>query len=208
MRRNAHALAGFDPLLMSAPSLAFALLLACAAGNQAAAQADRTAPDALRNQVERRFTVLPVRDGLALRPKAPARSEQTIEVSGGDIAVDGAPVTGSELRSRLGADADLVLQLSYLDVAAQHRLFSDTPAPASPVPPSPPAESAASGGPPDSSIDRESAAASKPGGIMESVEAPPPPSEVEPEVPLPEVAPQARMTRGYARSHHDRAIRE
>jgi hypothetical protein len=139
MRRNLHAHVGFGPL-WPAPSLTFALLLVCAVGNHAAAQTDRTAPGALRRQVERRFTVFPVRDGLALRPKAPARIEQTIEVSGGDIVVDGSPVTGSELRSRLGADADLVLQLSYLDVAAQRRLFSDTPAPASPEPPPPPPE--------------------------------------------------------------------
>jgi hypothetical protein len=136
MRGNVPAHVGFRP---RRPSLAltFALLLACAVGNHAAAQTGRTAPDALRRQVERRFTVLTVRDGLALRPKARARNEQTIEVSGGDIVVDGTPVTGSELRSRLGADADLVLQLSYLDVAAQRRLFSDTPTPASPEPPPP-----------------------------------------------------------------------
>jgi hypothetical protein len=139
MRRNpAHA--GFGSL-WPVPSLAFALLLVCAVGNHAAAQSDRTAPDALRRQVERRFTVFPVKDGLALRPKAQARTEQTIEVSGGDVVVNGVPVTGSELRSRLGAgDADLVLQLSYLDVAAQRRLFGDTRAPASPEPPSPPPE--------------------------------------------------------------------
>jgi hypothetical protein len=137
MRRYLRAHVGFSPR-WPASSLTFALLLVCAVGNGAAAQTDRTAPAALRGQVERRFTVLPVRNGLALRPKAATRSEQTIEVSGGDIVVDGTPVTGSELRSRLGADADLVLQLSYLDVTAQHRLFSDTPAQASPEPPSPP----------------------------------------------------------------------
>jgi hypothetical protein len=133
MRRNLPAHRRFGPRWPSL-SLTFALLLACAVGNHAAAQTGGTTPDALRRQVERRFTVLPVKNGLALRPRAPARSEQTIEVSGGEIVVDGAPVTGSELRTRLGADADLVLQLSYLDVAAQRRLFSDTPALTSPEP--------------------------------------------------------------------------
>jgi hypothetical protein len=137
MRRNLPRHVGFGPAWL-APSLTVALFLVCAVGNPAAAQTERTAPEALRRQVERRFVVSPVRDGLVLRPKAPASSGQIIEVSGGDIVVDSAPVTGSELRGKLGADADLVLQLSYLDVAAQRRLFSDTPAVAAPGPPAPP----------------------------------------------------------------------
>jgi hypothetical protein len=136
MRCNLPRHVGFGPVWL-APTLTVALLFVCAAGNQAAAQ-DRTAPEALRRQVERRFIVSPVRDGLVLRPRALARRGQIIEVSGGDIVVDTAPVTGSELRGKLGADADLVLQLSYLDVAEQRRLFSDTPAVALPEPPSPP----------------------------------------------------------------------
>jgi hypothetical protein len=144
MRPKAPAYVGLGPLRL-APSLTVALLLVWVFGGHAAAQTGRTAPDALRRQVEQRFDVLTVKDGLALRPKDPARSVRAIEVSGGDIVVDGAPVTGSELRSKLGADADLVLQLSYLDVAAQRRLFSDTglapqeslSPPRSPEPPQP-----------------------------------------------------------------------
>ena len=137
MRRNLPPYMRFGPTWL-APSLTVALLLVCATGSQAAAQTDRTALEALRRQVERRFIVSPVTDGLVLRPRALARRGQVVEVSGGDIVVDSAPVTGSELRGKLGADADLVLQLSYLDVAAQRRLFSGTPAVAPPEPPSPP----------------------------------------------------------------------
>jgi hypothetical protein len=136
MRRNLPY-TRFGPTWL-APSLTVALLLVCAAGNQAAAQTDTTALEALRRQVERRFIVSPVTDGLVLRPRALARRGQVVEVSGGDIVVDSTPVTGSELRGKLGADADLVLQLSYLDVAAQRRLFSGTPAVAPPEPPLPP----------------------------------------------------------------------
>jgi hypothetical protein len=133
MRRHVPAHIGFGPL----PLALWLTVAVCAVGGQAAAQSDRIAPDALRRQVERRFEVLPVRDGLALRPKAPASRVRTIEVSGGDIVVDGAPVTGSELRDKLGSDADLLLQLSYLDAAAQRRLFSDIPAQVPPEPPAP-----------------------------------------------------------------------
>src|SRR5205085_6505397 len=69
---------------------------------------------ALRSRVERRFQILPIANGVVLTPrfKAAARS---VEVADGTIALDGAPVTGAELRQKLGADADLILQVSYLD---------------------------------------------------------------------------------------------
>jgi hypothetical protein len=41
----------------------------------------------------------------------------------GEIAIDGAPVSGRELRERLGADADLILQLSYLDADERRALI-------------------------------------------------------------------------------------
>ena len=60
--------------------------------------------DALRQQIERRFEVLPLRDGIALRPKAARRGIRSIEVAGDTISIDGAPATGTELREKLGAD--------------------------------------------------------------------------------------------------------
>jgi hypothetical protein len=48
-----------------------------------------------------------------------------VEVSGGTIAVNGAPVSGAELRDKLGDDADVVMQLSYLDPAARTAMFRD-----------------------------------------------------------------------------------
>lgn len=76
---------------------------------------DVTAVDAaLKARVERRFRVLPVRDGLVLTPRREVKGLQSIEIRDGVIAVDGAPTTGAQLRERLGPDTDLVLQVSYL----------------------------------------------------------------------------------------------
>lgn len=92
----------------------------------------------LRQQVERRFDVLPLHDGIALRPKSQAIRARSIEVTSSAIAIDGEPVTGAELRDRLGADAELVLKLSYLDAAARRAMFAP-PAPAAvPSPSAPP----------------------------------------------------------------------
>lgn len=108
-------------------------------------------PDAatLRTQLERRFDVLPIREGFVLRPRTPG-SVRSIEVAGGAIALDGQAVTGAELRTRLGADADIVLQLSYLDDTARRTLFdASAPGVAAPAPPpAPPAPPAASEPPP------------------------------------------------------------
>ena len=100
--------------------LAAALLgLATIAG---AAAAQDTA--ALRRDVERRFEVLPLQNGLALRPKAPSRGARSVELTDGIIAIDGMPATGAELRDKLGPDAEIIIRLSYLDSDARRTLFT------------------------------------------------------------------------------------
>lgn len=79
---------------------------------------------ALRREIERRFDVLPLQDGIALRPKSSARRVRSIEITERAIAIDGMTVTGAELRERLGDDADPIIRLSYLDPAAQKALFA------------------------------------------------------------------------------------
>lgn len=96
--------------------------------------------DGLRREVERRFEVLPLRDGLALKPRSTTSGVRSVEIAGGAIALDGQPATGAELRQRLGADADLVLRLSYLSDTDRRALFSAGPGtltsePAAPPPP-------------------------------------------------------------------------
>ncbi len=125
-----------------------ALAVAAAAAGTApafAGQPDIASSSALRHEIERRFDVLPLQNGIALRPKTARADVQSIELTGDTIAVNGAPVTGGELRQKLGADADAVIRLSYLDVASRRTLFGrgETPAGVRPVPPAPASPSVA-----------------------------------------------------------------
>jgi hypothetical protein len=98
----------------------------------ATAQPDPGDADRLKLRVEQQFDVLVTRDVVALRPRTPIRDVRWIEVTDRGITIDGATVTGAELRERLGATADLVLSVSYLTHAERARLFSsagDRPAP-------------------------------------------------------------------------------
>src|SRR5690242_18360961 len=110
----------------SAGMFACALLAALAIGGGVATQvaAQATPPNGaeLRTRIEQRFDVLPLRDGVALRPKS--GGVRSVEITGDTIALDGEPATGAELRRRLGDDAALVLQLSYLSEADRRNLFT------------------------------------------------------------------------------------
>ena len=57
----------------SAALLALVIVAACTWFARVAAQAGGQAPAALRQQIEQRFDVLPVQDGITLRPKTPIR---------------------------------------------------------------------------------------------------------------------------------------
>jgi hypothetical protein len=123
--------------------------LSVAAGSRVFAQPITPQQNQLRERIERRFDVLPLRSGIALRPKDATRGFRSIEIAEGSIAIDGQPATESELRSRLGDDADVVLPLWYLDEPTRQRLFEtvsiaprapEAPeAPKAPVAPEPPA---------------------------------------------------------------------
>ncbi|MSO56612.1 MAG: hypothetical protein EXQ55_06790 [Acidobacteria bacterium] len=94
--------------------------------------------NSLRDRLERRFAVLPIANGVVLTPRFKT-DVRSIEVSDSTIAVDGAVVTGAELRKRMGADADVVLQLSYLDPTARRSLAGVRESPATPAAPAVPA---------------------------------------------------------------------
>ena len=109
------------------------IVLAALAGS---AQSDL---DGIRSKLEARFEMLPIANGVVLTPRFKT-TVRSIELSRAAIAIDGAPVTGPELRERLGSDADLVLQLSYLDPEVQRLLArgqtpSEPPKPADPTAP-------------------------------------------------------------------------
>lgn len=108
-----------------AASLTVALLVTCVGTGRVTAQTTGSAAETLRQQVEARFDVLTVQDGLVLRPKSPIRDVRWVEVTDVAITVNGIPVTGGELRDKLGDDAGLVMQLSYLDPAARTALFRE-----------------------------------------------------------------------------------
>lgn len=113
----------------------FAVVLATIVLTCGAAGAQPRSDDlrALRDQLERRYDLVPVTDGVALRPKARG-DVRLIEVTAGAILINGTAVTGRELRDRLGSDADAVLRLSYLP-ADRLRDFA-APAVTPPPPPS------------------------------------------------------------------------
>jgi hypothetical protein len=93
--------------------------------------------EALRSSLEKRFEIVPIANGVVLTPRFKT-SIKSVELSGSTIAVDGAPVTGRELQERLGNDADVVLQLSYLDPAARRSLAIGETPPPKPVDPTAP----------------------------------------------------------------------
>ena len=100
----------------------------------ALAQAATTGQDAtlaeLRDRIEDRYQVLPVREGVVLMPKYRGAEIQAIELSNGGIAIDGTPVTGAELRERIGdGDADDVMRLSFMEASTRRVLFGIGPPP-------------------------------------------------------------------------------
>jgi hypothetical protein len=104
-------------------SVVVALVLA-----SAGIAARQTAEDqqALREQIEARFEVVPLSAGIALHPKSPIGDVRLIEITD-VIAINGVPVSGRELREKLGADADGVLRVSYLTSEARRELFKPKP---------------------------------------------------------------------------------
>lgn len=99
---------------------------------QAAGETTAQAPSLgeVRDRVEARYQVLPIRDGIVLMPQYGSAEVQSIELADGTIAVNGQPVTGAELRDLVGDDAADVTRLSYMDPASRRVLFGIGPPPA------------------------------------------------------------------------------
>ena len=102
----------------------------------AAAQELRPEDRAVKSQLEASFDIVPLTDAIGLRPKAPIEGVRLIEVSD-TISINGVAISGRELRERVGADADAILKLSYLDRSVRQSLFQP-PAPEPPAAPAPP----------------------------------------------------------------------
>ena len=136
-------------------TLTAAIVIAAAAIPVSAQQvpALEEAQQALRARIEQRYDIVPLSNGVALTPKSPRGDVRLIEISD-TIAINGVQVSGRELRERVGADADTILRLSYLDRDDLRRLFArsapepevrperdaqvERATPSAPEPPSPP----------------------------------------------------------------------
>ena len=99
-------------LLTTAPAVALAQTVSLVAPDTASQPEPSLAE--LRDRVEARYQVLPLRGGIALLPKYGDTDIQSLELSDGQIAGNGAPVTGAELDLRGGADAPDLRRHSFL----------------------------------------------------------------------------------------------
>ncbi len=85
----------------------------------------------LRQQIEARFEVLPVSDGLLLRPRQPMDGIRALEVRDGELAIDGHPAEADDLERRIGvAAAAPVRALLELDPDELRDMFDLSAAPA------------------------------------------------------------------------------
>ena len=115
------------------------ILLSLALG--AVVHARQDAVGDLRDQLRDRYDVLSLQDGVGLVPRSRDAGIRIIEIRNGAVSIDGMTATGDQLRMRLGADADLILRISYLDAAQQRQLSGNAQPGATstaPVPPAPP----------------------------------------------------------------------
>jgi hypothetical protein len=88
----------------------------------------------LKAAIDARYRAFPLDGGVLLVPRRPVAGVGAIEILESTISMNGNVVTGAELRQRLGADADCVIELSYLDPPARRSLLLG-PSIAPPLPP-------------------------------------------------------------------------
>jgi len=80
--------------------------------------------DDLRDEIEAQYEVTPIRGGIALLPRDRDRGFALIELRGDEVLIDGqGGQTPQLLASGLGAEAALILRLSYLDAATQRSVL-------------------------------------------------------------------------------------
>lgn len=81
----------------------------------------------LSSQLRERYDIVALQQGVALVPRRADSGVRMIQIVDGVVTVDGETLTGRQLRDRLGRDADLVLQVSYLDRERQRELAGAPP---------------------------------------------------------------------------------
>lgn len=100
------------------------------AGPEVASQQPEPSLGELRDRVQARYQVLPLQGGIALLPRYGETDVQSIELSDGQIAINGAPVTGAELDERVATDAADIRRLSFMGANERRVLFGIGPSPA------------------------------------------------------------------------------
>ncbi len=164
-------------------ALSFHLSTVPAAAQTGGSSRSSAAPSAnpLRQELENRYEILPLREGVMLRPRVERSGVRSIEVSGSSIAVNGERVSDSVLNAWLGADAAPLLRLLALPVAERRALFgfssSGGSSPiASSAPSAPPSTSPSADAVEEGGADAADAAESTDEAVTELPAVPVPPS--------------------------------
>ena len=92
----------------------------------------------LRERLRGRYDIVALQNGVALVPRQQNPAIRIIEIRNGAVAINGDEVTGRQLREQLAADADVMLQISYMNPAEQ-RTLTTAAAPAATAAPGTPA---------------------------------------------------------------------
>jgi cytoskeletal protein CcmA (bactofilin family) len=118
--------AGVAPLLFQIAALALSVPALAQPSREPAPAIPAPPAEArqdLRQILEKSYEILPLHNGVMLRPRKERLGVRTIEVSGDTIAVNGERVTEGVLRAWLAADADPVLRLFHLPPRERQALF-------------------------------------------------------------------------------------
>ena len=107
--------------------VALVVLLAATGASVLHAQLSADAA-ALRDRLRERYDIVMLQNGIGLVPRQPDARIGIVQIREGAVSINGQELTGRELRERLGADADLVLRVTYLDEAQQRQLAVSEPA--------------------------------------------------------------------------------
>jgi hypothetical protein len=126
-------------------------------------------PDAaeLGARLRERYEIVVLQGGIGLVPRQRDASFRLIEIRNGAVTINGDEQTGRQLRERLGADAELVLQASYLDADGQRQLAATTPSLPDIAPPPPPQPDVPSPSPSPSRVVRRTGEIVRVGGNVQ-----------------------------------------
>lgn len=121
-------------------ALLLVALLALTAGHALRAQSAPADPQAVRQQIEQRYEVIPIRGGILLQPRKERLAVRSIEIAGSSIAINGERMPLTSVREWLGPqEAAPVLRLLEMSPGDRRALFGLDREGALPAPPDAPA---------------------------------------------------------------------